>query len=119
MLKRNYKKQLNLPNYYRTLSIRQFSISERTIFDEPLQHMKSVLECLSQLHGTGFAYKKSSGGKQKLQEEFPKVEVQIQLQDLIDTPDMRNHLRKYFRPFLHFLEDAEPVKIKAIQFKTG
>ena len=44
-----------------------------------LQHMKSVLECLSQLHGTGFAYKKSAGGKQRLLQEFPKLEVQIQL----------------------------------------
>jgi hypothetical protein len=72
--------------------------------------MKSVLECLSQLHGTGFAYKKSSGGKKNLLEEFPKLEVQMQLKDLIETPEMRDHLRKHFRSFLHYLEEAEPVK---------
>ena len=54
------------------------------IFFASLQHMKSVLECLSQLHGTGFAFKKHSGGKQKILETFPKLEVQIQLQVLVD-----------------------------------
>ena len=63
-------------------------------------HMRAVLECLSQLHGTGIAYKlfsvsaetnidsqKSNGLElgmekrqiNKLKEEFPELEEQIQL----------------------------------------
>ena len=49
---------------------------------------------------------------EKLLEEFPKLEVQMQLKDLIETPEMRNHLRKHFRSFLHYLEEAEPVSLR-------
>lgn len=80
-----------------------------------LEHMKAVLDCLSYLHGTGLAYKKTKGSQQELQEEFPKLEVQLQLHDLIENEKMREHFRKHFRAFLHYLEDAEPV----LQKHTG
>ena len=58
-------------------------------------HMMSVLETLGQLHGTGLAYKKIVGNCEKdlLKNEFPGLEEQIQLKDLLDSPEMRSHLR--------------------------
>lgn len=59
---------------------------------------------------SGLAYKKIVGNcdKSLLKEEFPGLEEQIQLKDLMDNEEMREHLRKHFRAFLHYLEDAEP-----------
>jgi len=73
-------------------------------------HMNSVLETLGQLHGTGLAYKKLVGNCQKdlLKTEFPGLEEQIQVKDLLDTPEKRSNLRKYYRAYLHYLEEAEP-----------
>jgi len=108
----------------------------KTSLDE--SHMMAVLECLSQLHGTGMAYKLFSTSEKepesqscmnaeeydkefeilrqrnverkrmsKLKEEFPSLEEQIQLGDMLDS-SMREHLKKHFRAFLHFLGDIEP-----------
>ena len=61
------------------------------------EHMKSVLDCLSYLHGAGLAYKHFVGGREELQKEFPKLEVQLQLHDLISNKSIREHFRKNFR----------------------
>lgn len=92
-------------------------------------HMRAVLECLSQLHGTGIAYKLFSMSAEanldskksneldidiekrqinKLKEEFPVLEEQIQLKDLLDDKKMRTHTKKHFRAFLHYLGSIEP-----------
>ena len=41
--------------------------------------LKSCLECLAQLHGTGIAYKLHIGGADKIMEKFPKMEEQAQI----------------------------------------
>ncbi len=38
-------------------------------------YLKAVLDCLSYLHGTGLAYKHSTGGREVLLREFPRLEV--------------------------------------------
>ena len=81
---------------------------------------QSVLDCLSYLHGAGLAYKHSLGGRASgaipidstlihsemdqhfspladLKAEFPALEEQIQLKDLIENDAMRLHLKKHFR----------------------
>ncbi|XP_059096049.1 uncharacterized protein LOC131890667 [Tigriopus californicus] len=71
-------------------------------------HMKAVLDGLSYLHGTGLAFKQSCGGLKATQSKLPGLEVQIQMYDLIGSSKMRDHFRKLFRPYLHFMEEAEP-----------
>ena len=44
--------------------------------------LKSCLECLAQLHGTGLAYKLHVGGSSKIMEKFPHMEEQAQLKVL-------------------------------------
>ena len=50
---------------------------------------------IKQLHGTGLAYKKLVGNCQRdlLKTEFPGLEEQIQVKDLLDTPEKRSNLR--------------------------
>merc|ERR1719277_1965645 len=77
-------------------------------FDE--DHLKSLLECLAQLHGTGLAYKRKVGGSHhKLKEEFPGLEQAIQLDDIMENDKIYQFFRKHFRAFLHYLEDTEPA----------
>ena len=84
------------------------NFDENKDFDE--DHLKSLLECLSQLHGTGLAYKKKVGGNaHALKAEFPGLEEQIQLDDVLENDKMREFFRTHFRAFLHFLEDTEPA----------
>lgn len=71
-------------------------------------HMKAVLDGLSYLHGTGLAFKQSCGGLKAIQAKLPGLEVQIQMYDLIGNSKMREHFRKLFRPYLHFMEETEP-----------
>ena len=79
-------------------------------FDE--DHLKSLLECLAQLHGSGLAYKNKVGGNhQKLKAEFPGLEEQIQLSDILDDEEMHQFFRQHFRAFLHYLEDTEPGRV--------
>ena len=56
---------------------------------------KSILCVSKQLHGTGLAYKKLVGNCQKdlLKTEFPGLEEQIQVKDLLNTPEKRSDLR--------------------------
>ena len=42
-------------------------------------NLKSCLECLAQLHGTGIAYKLSLGGKKELLAQFPDMQEQAQI----------------------------------------
>ncbi len=75
-----------------------------------VEHMNAVLDSLCYLHGTGLAFKRSSGdgSVQDMHKSFPNLDVQLQLDDLIRESPMREHFRKHFRPFLHYLEEAEP-----------
>ena len=41
--------------------------------------LKSCLECLAQLHGTGLAYKLHVGGTDKILQQFPNMEEQAQI----------------------------------------
>ena len=43
-----------------------------------------------------------------LKAEFPGLEEQIQLDDVLENDKMREFFRTHFRAFLHFLEDTEP-----------
>ena len=46
------------------------NFDEKKDFDD--DHLKSLLECLAQLHGTGLAYKHKVGGSHhQLKAEFP------------------------------------------------
>ena len=66
------------------LSEGYYNFTNEKCLDE--SHMKAVLDCLSYLHGTGLAYKKKVGGTTAaLQEEFPGIEVQLQLDDLLQN----------------------------------
>ena len=58
-------------------------------------HCDSVQSFFKQLHGTGLAYKKLVGNCQRdlLKTEFPGLEEQIQVKDLLDTPEKRSNLR--------------------------
>lgn len=47
-----------------------------------------------------------------LQSAFPGIEVQLQLRDLIEAGPMREHFKKHFRAFLHFMEEEEPALAK-------
>ncbi len=40
------------------------------------------------------------------------METQLQLRDLIESPNLRDHFRRHFRPFLHYLEEEEPELAK-------
>eukprot|EP00095_Tigriopus_kingsejongensis_P006899 maker-scaffold126_size328755-snap-gene-0.10 protein:Tk06899 transcript:maker-scaffold126_size328755-snap-gene-0.10-mRNA-1 annotation:"AGAP001552-PA" len=79
-------------------------------------HLKAVLDGLSYLHGTGLAFKQSVGGLPAVQEAIPGLEVQLQLHDLIHNGKMREHFRTLFRPYLCFMEDAQPKMAKQTQY---
>ena len=53
--------------------------------------------------------KKVGGSHQELKSEFPGLEEQIQLDDVLENDKMREFFRAHFRAFLHFLEDTEPT----------
>uniref|UniRef100_A0A0K2T6X4 CHK kinase-like domain-containing protein n=1 Tax=Lepeophtheirus salmonis TaxID=72036 RepID=A0A0K2T6X4_LEPSM len=74
------------------------------------EHLYSCLDCLSQLHGTGMSFKQTlgSGTRKDFLREFPKLEEQIQLQDLLDNDELKSYFRRCYKPFLHFLEAKEP-----------
>ena len=46
-------------------------------------YLKSTLETLAQLHGTGLHYKRAQGGREGVLERFPKIEEQIQIQVMV------------------------------------
>lgn len=47
-------------------------------------YLRSTLETLAQLHGTGLAYKQHLGGNQAVLDRFPSIEEQIQIK--VTTP---------------------------------
>ena len=58
----------------------------------------------------GLAYKRKVGGShEKLKEEFPGLEQQIQLNDVMENEKIQEFFRQHFRAFLHYLEDTEPA----------
>ena len=80
------------------------SYKDGDLEDETL--LKSCLECLAQLHGTGIAYKLHLGGADKIMERFPKMEEQAQIKValkavcfifLIVTPYFRIFLTRWIR----------------------
>eukprot|EP00096_Caligus_rogercresseyi_P007282 TRINITY_DN250_c0_g4_i1.p1 TRINITY_DN250_c0_g4~~TRINITY_DN250_c0_g4_i1.p1 ORF type:complete len:526 (-),score=116.81 TRINITY_DN250_c0_g4_i1:519-2096(-) len=74
------------------------------------EHLFSCLDCLSQLHGTGLAFKNSVGGQRgDFLRECPKLEEQIQLNDLLENDELKDFFRRCYKPFLHFLEIKEPA----------
>ena len=109
------------------------SYKEGDLEDETL--LKSCLECLAQLHGTGIAYKLHLGGAEKIMEKFPKMEEQAQikvvfystmlvhfsrlfiiLQDILDKMDTRKCVRRNYLPFLKYLEISDPGLLNYTQF---
>jgi len=72
------------------------------------ENLKSCLECLAQLHGTGLAYKHEVGGVQAVLARFPGLEEQAQIKDILDKRDTRKCVRRNFLPFLKFLEVSDP-----------
>jgi len=72
------------------------------------ENLKSCLECLAQLHGTGIAYKLFLGGKKELLEEFPDMQEQAQIRDVLDKRDTRKCVRRNYLPFLKYLEISDP-----------
>jgi len=71
-------------------------------------NLKSCLECLAQLHGTGIAYKLSLGGKKELLAQFPDMQEQAQIRDVLDKRDTRKCVRRNYLPFLKYLEISDP-----------
>ena len=64
----------------------------------------------SSFSNTGLAYKRKVGGSHhKLKEEFPGLEQQIQLDDVMENENIRQFFRQHFRAFLNYLEDTEPA----------
>ena len=58
----------------------------------------------------GLAYKRKVGGShEKLKEEFPGLEQQIQLNDVMENEKIQEFFRQHFRAFLHYLEETEPA----------
>ena len=43
------------------------------------ENLKSCLECLAQLHGTGIAFKVNIGGTEEVLRRFPDMEEQAQI----------------------------------------
>jgi len=82
------------------------------------ENLKSCLECLAQLHGTGIAYKLHLGGKEKLLAKFPEMEEQSQVKDVLDTKEARKKLRRNYLPFLKYLEEVEPSLLNYTGFLT-
>ena len=58
----------------------------------------------------GLAYKHKVGGSHhQLKDEFPGLEEQIQLSDILGNEKMHQFFRQHFRAFLHYLEDSNPA----------
>merc|ERR1719430_1773681 len=70
--------------------------------------LKSCLECLAQLHGTGMAFKLHQGGVDEVLALFPKMSEQAQLQDILEKRETRKCIRRNFLPFLKYLEICDP-----------
>ena len=49
------------------------------------------------------------GSHHKLKEEFPGLEQQIQLDDVMENEKIHQFFRQHFRAFLNYLEDTEPA----------
>merc|ERR1711892_1010703 len=71
-------------------------------------YIKSTLETLSQLHGTGLHFKKSLDGNKGVLERFPKIEEQIQIKDILKNKESRTFLRQHFCAFIRYLEETDP-----------
>jgi len=71
--------------------------------------LKSCLECLAQLHGTGLAYKAHLGGKNKVLAQFPDMSEQAQLEDILKQRETRKCIRRNFLPFIKYLEISDPA----------
>ena len=70
----------------------------------------SFTVCSLKLQFLGLAYKRKVGGShEKLKEEFPGLEQQIQLNDVMENEKIQEFFRQHFRAFLHYLEDTEPA----------
>ena len=60
------------------------NFDEKKDFDD--DHLKSLLECLAQLHGTGLAYKHKVGGSHhQLKEEFPGTKILQQFNQIFSN----------------------------------
>ena len=60
------------------------NFDEKKDFDD--DHLKSLLECLAQLHGTGLAYKHKVGGSHhQLKEEFPGTKILQQFNQMFSN----------------------------------
>jgi len=70
--------------------------------------LKSCLECLAQLHGTGMAFKLQQGGVDQVLAEFPNMSEQAQLQDILEKRETRKCIRRNFLPFIKYLEVSDP-----------
>merc|ERR1712106_447644 len=71
-------------------------------------YLKSTLETLSQLHGTGLHFKKSLDGNKGVLDRFPKIEEQIQIKDILKNKESRTFLRQHFCAFIRYLEETDP-----------
>jgi len=80
------------------------------------ENLKSCLECLAQLHGTGLAYKHSVGGIKQILEEFPDMQEQAQIKDVLDKRETRKCVRRNFLPFLKFMEISDPSLLNYTTF---
>jgi len=81
-------------------------------------NLKSCLECLAQLHGTGLAYKLHVGGIKQIMKEFPEMEEQAQIKDVLDKRDTRKCIRRNYLPFLKYMEISDPGLINYTTFLT-
>ena len=88
------------------------------------EKLKSSLECLAQLHGTGIAFKINIGGTEEIMKRFPDMEEQAQikvrecnnnsvhfiisLQDILDKMETKKCVRRNYLPFLKYLEISDP-----------
>ena len=50
------------------------------------ENLKSCLECLAQLHGTGMAFKIKIGGTEEVMKRFPHMEEQAQIKVRSTSP---------------------------------
>ena len=53
-----------------------------------------------------------------LHSAFPGLDVQIQLKDILESGELREHFRKHFRAFLHYAEDSEPALKVRVRYTT-
>jgi len=79
------------------------------------EYLKSCLECMAQLHGTGLCFKQNNKQADKDSEKgadlkamFPNLNEQAQIQDTLQDKDNKKSIRRNLKPFLKFLEIKDP-----------